>query len=384
MEAAINKVDIAIVGGGLAGLATSIELARKGYSVIVLEKEKYPFHKVCGEYVSMESWNYLNSLGLDLAGLHLPQIDTLQLTAPNGNELITPLQSGGFGISRYMLDHLMAKEAIANGVVLIENAKVNNIEFKDQFEISYESGNGTRNNLFSTICCASYGKRSNLDVKWKRSFLNRKDSKRDNYVAVKYHVHHNQEKNIIGLHHFKDGYAGISAIENDLYCFCYMTRSEQLKQSNNQINELETTILSANSHLKKIIHTIKKEDGFPITISQIRFDPKTSVENHVLMLGDAAGTIAPLCGNGMSMALHSAKLVSPIIDSFLQKKLSRTKMEALYSQHWKKQFGKRIRIGRSLQKITGGIFSTNAFISLMKRIPYMAKKVIQLTHGKPF
>jgi FAD dependent oxidoreductase. len=384
MESRTNIFDIAIVGGGLAGLATSIELAKIGYSVVVLEKEKFPFHKVCGEYVSMESWNYLHSLGLDLTSLQLPRIDTLQLTAPNGTELITPLQLGGFGISRFMLDQLMAKEAIAKGVLLIENAKVNSINFKGEFEIVYETENSTRSVIYSEVCCASYGKRSNLDVKWKRSFLNKKESKRDNYVAVKYHVRHNQEKNIIGLHHFKDGYAGISAIENDLYCFCYMTRAEQLKKSNNHIKELETNVLSTNPHLKKIISAIKKQDGFPITISQIRFDPKTTVEHNVLMLGDAAGTIAPLCGNGMSMALHSAKLVSPLIDSFLQQKLSRSQMEDLYSAKWKKHFGIRIRVGRNLQKITGGSFSTNTFISLMKFIPYMGKKVIQLTHGKPF
>lgn len=383
MESAINTVDIAIVGGGLAGLATSIELARKGYSVVLLEKEKYPFHKVCGEYVSMESWNYLDSLGLDLMRLQLPKIDTLQLTAPNGTELIRPLDLGGIGISRYLLDQLLAKQAIASGVLLIENAKVTNIEFKERFEITYDSANGAQT-ISSNICCASFGKRSNLDIKWKRQFVSNSASKHNNYVAVKYHVRFNQAKNIIGLHHFKDGYAGISAIENDRYCFCYMTRAEQLKKSNNQINELETNILSKNPHLKKIISSIEKEDDFPITISQIRFDPKTIIENHVLMLGDAAGTIAPLCGNGMSMALYSSKLVSPLIDFFLQKKLSRSEMEHQYSIRWKQQFGSRIRVGRNLQKITGGTFSTNAFISLMKVFPYMAKKVIQLTHGKPF
>lgn len=384
MESGTKLYDVAIVGGGLAGLATSIELSCKGYAVVLLEKETYPFHKVCGEYVSMESWNYLNSLGLDLEGLHLPRIDTLQLTAPNGTELITPLQLGGFGISRYLLDQLLAKIAITNEVALIENAKVNNIEFKNQFEITYETGNGIRKTISANICCAAFGKRSNMDVKWKRSFINKKESKRDNYVAVKYHVKYNQAKNVIALHQFKDGYAGISAIENEQYCFCYMTRAEQLKKNNNHINELEENLLSTNPFLKQVIRSIKKQNGFPVTISQIRFDPKTTVEHHVLMLGDAAGTIAPLCGNGMSMALHSAKIASQLIDLYLQKKYSRSEMEHQYSLQWKKQFNTRIQAGRTLQKITGGTFSTNAFISLMKRIPFMAKKVIQLTHGKPF
>ena len=66
--------DVAIVGGGLAGLALSIQLAKQGHRVIVFEKEEYPFHKVCGEYISSESWDFLISLGLDLQQMNLPII----------------------------------------------------------------------------------------------------------------------------------------------------------------------------------------------------------------------------------------------------------------------------------------------------------------------
>ncbi|HEX2607665.1 MAG TPA: FAD-dependent oxidoreductase, partial [Flavisolibacter sp.] len=57
-----QEYDVAIVGGGLAGLSCAIQLQRAGHSVIVLEKENYPFHKVCGEYISLESWPFLESL----------------------------------------------------------------------------------------------------------------------------------------------------------------------------------------------------------------------------------------------------------------------------------------------------------------------------------
>ena len=58
--------DTAIVGGGLAGLSLAIRLSKKGYHILLLEKEIYPFHKVCGEYISMESWGFLTALGLPL------------------------------------------------------------------------------------------------------------------------------------------------------------------------------------------------------------------------------------------------------------------------------------------------------------------------------
>jgi len=79
----IKKYDACIIGGGLAGLALSIQLAKLGYAVALFEKEKYPFHKVCGEYISMESWNFLEELGLPLSDLKLPIINKLLVTAPN-------------------------------------------------------------------------------------------------------------------------------------------------------------------------------------------------------------------------------------------------------------------------------------------------------------
>src|SRR5436189_4662206 len=70
--AGVEEYDVAIVGGGLAGLALSVQLAKNSHKIILLEKEQYPFHKVCGEYISLESWNFLVSLGLDLATMNLP------------------------------------------------------------------------------------------------------------------------------------------------------------------------------------------------------------------------------------------------------------------------------------------------------------------------
>src|ERR1700726_3628235 len=86
--------DVAIIGGGLAGLSLSIQLAKAGYSVAVFEKEEYPFHKVCGEYVSFENWNFLEELGLPLSDWHLPLIKHLLVSAPNGHYIECNLPLG--------------------------------------------------------------------------------------------------------------------------------------------------------------------------------------------------------------------------------------------------------------------------------------------------
>lgn len=380
-----KSYDVAIVGGGLAGLALSIQLARKNYKVVLFEKEKYPFHKVCGEYISLESWSFLQSLGLPLESLNLPLIDTLQLTAPNGKSFKTKLPLGGFGISRYKIDYLLSVIAKESGVELCEEAKVENISFDKHFSISYtlKTEKGLKK-IESVVCCGAYGKRSNLDVKWKRHLISKKDAGTNNYVAVKYHVETNWPANVIGLHNFKNGYCGISQIEEGNYCLCYLTTARNLKKSGNSIPKMEKEFLFKNPVLKQIFLSSKFLFQAPLTISQVSFSKKSLVEKNILMVGDAAGMIAPLCGNGMSMALHSSKIAAFCIDRFLRKETSRQQMELLYERFWRKEFSKRLLTGRRLQSFFGSTLLSDLFVSGFKTFPFLARKVIAKTHGTPF
>ena len=309
--------------------------------------------------------------------MKLPVIDTLFLTAPNGKSFTAKLPLGGFGISRYLLDHRLALLARENGVHLLEETKVDDVSFDEQFAIRFASRKIDQNTITAKVCCAAFGKRSNLDMKWKRAFLNHQDKKLDNYVGIKYHVQTRWQANVIGLHNFKDGYCGISKIEDDKYCLCYMTKAENLKNCSNDIRLLEEKVLSQNPHLKKIFSENKIMPGFPVAVSQINFHKKEQVKDHVLMLGDAAGMITPLCGNGMSIALHTAKISSQLIHQFLTGKIGRQHMEEQYKQQWQHNFAQRLQTGRMLQNFFGNSGLSNFFVSLFKALPFLAKPVIQ-------
>jgi menaquinone-9 beta-reductase len=120
-----------IIGGGLGGLCLAIQLAQKGVEVVLFEKNTYPQHKVCGEYISMESWDFLTGLGVPLDGLNLPKINQLGVSSESGFMLESPLALGGFGISRYSLDHYLCELARQKGVVIYENCKVSDVEIVD-------------------------------------------------------------------------------------------------------------------------------------------------------------------------------------------------------------------------------------------------------------
>ena len=108
--------DCAIIGGGLAGLTLAIQLAKVEKKVILFEKEVYPFHKVCGEYIAMESWNFLERLGVPLREMNLPLITNLKISSPKGKVIEHVLNPGGFGISRFSLDKILFDLAQKSGV----------------------------------------------------------------------------------------------------------------------------------------------------------------------------------------------------------------------------------------------------------------------------
>lgn len=372
--------DIAIAGGGLAGLALSIQAANAGYRTLLIEKEKYPHHKVCGEYISMESYDFLNMLGLPLRDMSLPVINRLMVSAPNGKYIEQPLPLGGFGISRYKLDAMLADIARHASVDILEETKVDDIQFNEDKGIIHAGGQM----YIASVVVSAFGKRSNLDVKWKRPFTQLKPNKLNNYIGVKYHIRTDHAPNLIALHNFTNGYCGISRIEDDKCCLCYLTTAENLKNHHNSIQKMEEGMLSKNPFLKKIFSSATFLFDTPETISQISFDKKEQVRNHILMAGDAAGMITPLCGNGMSMALHGSKIAFGCIDAFLTKRITRQEMELKYCHDWQKQFSTRLKTGRIIQSFFGSPAKTNFLISALGPFPSLTTKLVKLTHGKPF
>lgn len=370
--------DVAIIGGGLAGLSLSIQIAQRGFRVCLFEKETYPFHKVCGEYISMESWDFLIRLGLPLQELDLPKIHQLYLTSSNGESITAELPMGGFGISRFTLDAALAGIARKEGVDLYENTKV----FDSQFENNRHMIQTSIGLFTAPVACACYGKKSNLDVKWKRSFMNENGGR--NYVGVKYHVRAGIPEQQIALHNFPGGYCGISKIEGDRFCLCYLTKSENLKNNGQSIPDMEEKVLGQNPVLRKLLDEVELLYDEPVTIAQISFSKKTQIENHILCIGDAAGMITPLCGNGMSMALHASKIAAESIHRFLDGQISRAEMEKSYQSTWNRQFAKRLKTGRLIQRFFGKIFWSVWFIRIMKPFPFIIRSLIRQTHGERF
>ncbi|SHL30908.1 NAD(P)/FAD-dependent oxidoreductase [Flavobacterium chilense] len=366
--------DVLIIGGGLAGLTAAIHLSQKDLKVVLIEKSAYPRHKVCGEYISNEILPYLQWLGADVSELNPTNISKFAFTANNGKEATAKLPLGGFGISRYELDQFLYQKALANNCSIIKET-VTAVSFSDDVFTVTTSGQI----LTSKIVLGAFGKRSNVDQVLDRNFIHKKSP----WLAVKAHYSGNLDNDIVALHNFKGGYCGVSKVENNIINICYLADYATFKQYKN-IEEYQQNVLYKNKHLKAIFENSQLLFDKPLTISQISFDKKQAVENHILMIGDTAGLIHPLCGNGMAMAIHSAKIASELIlDYYSDKKISRETLEKTYIKEWKKHFGKRLFMGRVLAQILTQKNITNTLVAIVASFPGILPTIIKQTHGKP-
>lgn len=365
--------DVIIVGGGLAGLLSSILLNRAGYEVSLIEKKSYPFHRVCGEYISNEVSPFLRRIDCFPVELQPAIISRFKLSAPNGNTAEMNLDLGGFGISRYAFDHWLAEKAKNMGVDVQTAMSVNSISFNDNhFEVS---GSGFTDT--SKVVIGAFGKRSLLDAQLKRPSFNR----RSPYIGVKYHCTIDVKEHEIALHNFEGGYCGVSYVEDKTVNLCYLIE-RKLIQKYGSVQEVEQAVVRKNPHLNYIFENAQFHWKQPIVINEISFASKELIHNHVLMAGDAAGMVTPLSGNGMAMAMHSAKILSEETHKFLQGQSSRKELEKNYDKKWKDTFSRRLWFGRKIQSLFGNPSLSNIAVGLVKNVPPVSSFLMRNTHGE--
>lgn len=370
-----TNFDVIIIGGGLAGLCNAIHLSKFGKNVLLIEKNTYPKHKVCGEYISNEVLPYLSFLEINPFDFGAVKIDKFQLSTTNNKLIDAKLPLGGFGISRFQLDYILSEKAKENGVKILQDTVLETSFENEIFTIT------TKNNQkFRTrIIIGSFGKRSLLDVKLERDFIKKKSP----YLGVKIHVKGEFNSDLVALHNFKGGYCGVSKVENDAINLCYITNFLSFKKYKN-INDFQENVVFKNEYLKDIFKSSEPLFVEPLSISQISFETKNPIENHIIMCGDSAGMIHPLCGNGMSMAIQSAQIASKLILNYLDGEiLSRNELENKYISEWNKQFKWRLKAGHFIAMLFRNDKIANFLLRVIRRIPFLLPIIIKQTHGKP-
>lgn len=365
-----------IIGGGLAGLTAAIDLCKRDIEVILFEKDHYPHHKVCGEYLSAEILPYYHSLGIDLKKLNAPGIHQLEYSSNSGKTITCKLELGGMGISRYNLDHFLYRAAVNLGCTIISET-VSEVSFnREKFTVVAND-----EQFRSDFVLGAFGKRSNLDKKLDRDFF----KKQSGWLAVKAHYKDSEHpEDLVSLHNFNGGYCGLSRTEMNTVNVCYLANYTSFKKHKNT-ETFKNSVMMKNPRLKDFFQRSEPVFQKELSIAQVNFDRKSLIEDHIIMIGDAAGLIHPLCGNGMAMAIHSAKLaVECLVDYCSGKVGDRSSMEKSYRNKWQNNFNNRIRSGRILQKVLLNDTLSELSQKIIAKFPGIMPQIIKSTHGKPF
>jgi len=298
----VSKVlsDVLIAGGGLAGSAAAIVLARAGREVVLVERESKPQHKVCGEFLSQEALAYLHSLGVDAAALGAMPIHRVRLSGVG--EVALPFAA--MSLTRRRLDEALLQLATSAGATVVRGRRVQAIERADE-DWSVRLDDATA--LAAREVFVATGKHDLLGRARPRG-------KQSDLVAFKmyWQLAPEQAKQLdscVELLLYRGGYAGLQAVEDGAANLCCLIQRAELQRLGGWDNLL-TAMQSDCPLLRERLQNAQPLLEKPLAIASIPYGYVRDHNDGLWVLGDQAVVIPSFTGDGISIALHSGCLAA--------------------------------------------------------------------------
>lgn len=293
-----------IIGGGLAGASLAVRLAGAGRSVRLLEREAGPHDKVCGEFLSFEAEGYLRELGLDPEALGAVRIRQVEV-ARGRQRILTDLPFRALSLSRRILDEVLLARAVEAGATVERGRRVTAIQrVGSGFQAQVEGGGAFETDqLFLAT-----GKH---DVRgWRRP-----PGPQPDLIGFKQHwrlasAQAGGVERRVELHLFPGGYAGLEPVERDRANLCLVVRSRAFEAAGRSWSALLATLMRTCPSLAARLAGAESETAKPLAIASIPYGHVRRRSDGVWRLGDQAAVIPSFAGEGMSIALHSARLAA--------------------------------------------------------------------------
>lgn len=381
--------EVVIVGGGPAGAAAAVLLAERGHSVCLIEQKDFPRHKLCGEFMSHESVPLLRRLGvLDaIRDSGAVELRSVMLTEANGDVAAAPLPEAAIGVSRLLLDEILIRRARDVGVEIQQPCEATAISGDMRNGFRVEVADDERSVIDAQVVIGAWGRQSRVSRKLSAVFSTSETGARpatSPWVAFKGHYRGADVDDRIELHAFRGGYCGMSHVEDSILNACWIVHRDELPRAAPDLNAAFVKVLFAsNPVLARRFATMELQWDRLLSVSQLQFDARAAFIGDIALAGDAAGMIAPLCGDGMSMALMSGAFLAGETSDFLSGRHTPSEFKRSYSGAWRSGFSRRMWLGRATHSALSNTRKARLAVAAARRYPSVFTWVISQTRGYP-
>lgn len=324
----IKKISIA--GAGPAGASLAIRLAQKDFDVTLIEREKFPRHKLCGEFISPESFAHFEELNVlnEMFSIGGDRISETCFYSPSGkNVSVSSDRFGGdaLSISRATMDFVLLEKAKSLGVKVLEETQVVGLvnEKEKVFGVKARCENRETKEIFADLIIDATGRANVLgkligktkiqNGKWKTE-NGKYENQKQKLVGFKTHLENvNLKKGVCEIYFFRGGYGGLSFVEKDLANHCFLIKAETVKNFGGDANKIVEEMIFENVRAREALKNAQPVfDWLAVSVDGFGAKNLTPAEN-LLSVGDAAAFIDPFTGSGMLMAFESAKILAQSI-----------------------------------------------------------------------
>jgi flavin-dependent dehydrogenase len=294
--------EVLIIGGGVAGCAASIALARRGRSVTLIEREPTPRHKVCGEFLSGEALEDLHAIGIDVASLGAVPLNYVRLAAAR-RAAEAPLPFPAASLTRKTLDTALIAAANAAGVRIKPGRTVQSLNRSTANLWKATLDDGTTYEAPTAFLAT--GKH---DL---RGHSRPKDPHQ--WVAFKmyYRMSAAQTADLADaseLTLYAGGYGGIQPVEDGITNFCCVVQRKYFARAGLRWEGLLEKMQQDCPHLAMRLEGAEPLLEKPLTVTHIPYGYlRRATEDGLYCIGDQAAVIPSFTGDGISIALHTAR-----------------------------------------------------------------------------